>query len=87
MGKRYQNCFLNPFTPKSDLIDFTLSNARQFYSSKGNPLGVKGLTPERYSEFSLDPIMWESSKPPPPCKENLFLSANGVIMELKKLIE
>ena len=25
----------NPFTPKSDLIDFTLSNARQFYSSKG----------------------------------------------------
>ena len=22
---------LNPFTPKSDLIDFTLPNARQFY--------------------------------------------------------
>ena len=34
---------LNPFTPKSDLIDFTLSNARRFYSSKGDPLGVKGL--------------------------------------------
>ena len=33
----------NPFTPKSDLIDFTLSNARRFYSSKGDPLGVKGL--------------------------------------------
>ena len=32
-----------PFTPKSDLIDFTLSHARQFYSSKGDPLGVKGL--------------------------------------------
>ena len=32
-----------PFTPKSDLIDFNLSNARRFYSSKGNPLGVKGL--------------------------------------------
>ena len=32
----------NPFRSKSDLIDFTLSNARQFYSSKG-PLGVKGL--------------------------------------------
>ena len=28
--------------PKSDLIDFTLSNARRFYSSKGDPLGVKG---------------------------------------------
>ena len=34
---------MNPFTPKSDFIDFTLSNARQFYSSKGDPLGVKGL--------------------------------------------
>ena len=27
------------------LIDFTLSNARQFYSSMGNPLGWKGLIP------------------------------------------
>ena len=35
---------VNPFTPKSDLIDFTLSNARQFYSSKLDPSGVKGLT-------------------------------------------
>ena len=26
------------------LINFTLSNARQFYSSMGNPLGWKGLT-------------------------------------------
>ena len=34
---------LNPFTSKSDFIDFTLSNARRFYSSKGDPLGVKGL--------------------------------------------
>ena len=34
---------INPFTPKSDLIDFTLSNARRFYSSKGDPLGEKGL--------------------------------------------
>ena len=25
------------------LIDFTLSNARRFYSSKGNPLNGKGL--------------------------------------------
>ena len=35
---------LTLFTPKSGLIDFTLSNARRFYSSKGDPLGVKGLT-------------------------------------------
>ena len=27
------------------LIDFTLSNARRFYSSMGNPLAVKGLIP------------------------------------------
>ena len=33
---------INPLHPKSDL-DFTLSNARQFYSSKGDPLGLKGL--------------------------------------------
>ena len=32
----------NPFSPKSDLVDFTLSNASRFYSSKGDPLGVKG---------------------------------------------
>ena len=34
---------INPFTPKSDLIDFPLSNARRFYSSKGDPSGMKGL--------------------------------------------
>ena len=33
----------NPFNPKSDLIDFTLSSTRQFYLSKGDHLGVKGL--------------------------------------------
>ena len=26
------------------LIDFTLSDARRFYSSMGNPLAAKGLT-------------------------------------------
>ena len=35
--------FLNSFTAKIDFIDFTLSKARQFYSSKGDPLEVKGL--------------------------------------------
>ena len=33
---------VNPFTPKSDLIDFTLSNTRRFCPSKGDPSGVKG---------------------------------------------
>ena len=33
----------NPFTPKSDFIDFTLYNARRFYSLKRDSLGVKGL--------------------------------------------
>ena len=30
--------------PNSDLIDFTLCNARRFYSSKGDLLEVKGLS-------------------------------------------
>ena len=35
---------LNPLLPGSDrLIDFTLSNAIRFYSSKGDPLGLKEL--------------------------------------------
>ena len=38
-----QGWLLNPFTPKRDLIDFTLPNARRFYSSKGDCLVVKGL--------------------------------------------
>ena len=29
--------------PRVPAIDFTLSNARRFYSSMGNPTGVKGL--------------------------------------------
>ena len=32
----------NPFTPKSDLIDFTLSNARRFV--KARPLGSERVT-------------------------------------------
>ena len=48
-----EHCFLyhlirslylvNPFSAKDVLIDFTLSNARRFYASKGNPLALKGL--------------------------------------------
>ena len=34
---------LNPFNPKSNLTDFTLCNARQFYLSKGDSMGLKGL--------------------------------------------
>ena len=34
---------LKPFTTKDVLIDFTLSNARRFYPSKGDPLVAKGL--------------------------------------------
>ena len=38
---------VNPLTAEwaiTALIDFTLSNARRFYSSKGNPLDGKGLS-------------------------------------------
>lgn len=42
-GESLKGGIFNPFSPKSDFIDFTLSNARRFYSSKGDPLGIKGL--------------------------------------------
>ena len=45
---------INPFTPKSDFIDFTLSNARRFYSSKGDSLGVKGLRPGNQASFPVE---------------------------------
>ena len=35
--------FINPLHPRSLLIDFTPSNARQIYLSKGELLGLKGL--------------------------------------------
>ena len=33
---------INPLLPEGDL-QILLSNARRFYSSKGDPLGLKGL--------------------------------------------
>ena len=39
----YSVGLFNPFTAKGNLIDFTLSNVNRFYSSKGDPLAVKGL--------------------------------------------
>ena len=36
--------------PRVPLTDFTLSNARRFYSSMGNPMGVKGLTTARFTQ-------------------------------------
>ena len=41
--KKFKNYLLNPFTPKSDFVDFTLSITRQFYSSIGDPYGSEGL--------------------------------------------
>ena len=52
-SERVKKLSLNPFTPKSDLIDFTLSNARRFYSSKGDPLGVKGLSMIKFRAYGV----------------------------------
>ena len=42
------------------LIDFTLHNARQFYSSMGNPLGGKGLTTSKTNNYvTINPLPWE----------------------------
>ena len=48
---------MNPFKPKSELIDFTLSNARRFYSSNGDPFGVKGL---KNSSLLINPFKLKS---------------------------
>ena len=48
----------NPLTAEPALralIDFTLSNARRFYLSKGNPLDGKGLT---HLQNYLDPTLY-----------------------------
>ena len=45
-NKKIKKKTLNPLTAEwalRALIDFTLSNARGFYSSMGNPLDGKGL--------------------------------------------
>ena len=48
------------------LIDFTLSNARQFYSSMGNPLGWKELTTWKAKNFvPVNPF-------PPECQITLI---------------
>ena len=47
IGKKHSFHVINPLPAEwalRALIDFTLSNARRFYSSKGNPLDEKGLT-------------------------------------------
>ena len=45
---------VNPLTAEwalRSIIDFTLSNARRFYSSMGNPLDGKGLKSFRWHEW------------------------------------
>jgi len=39
------------------LIDLTLSNARQFYSSIGNPLGVQGLSCDLKDTIELEHLI------------------------------
>ena len=43
------------------VIDFTLSNARRFYSSTGNPLAVKGLTTSALTSHSINLVSLTSS--------------------------
>ena len=46
----YMYASLTLSLPRVILIDFTLSNARRFYSSMGNPTGVKGLTTAGFTQ-------------------------------------
>ena len=40
-----------PYECQMALIDFTLSNARRFYLSMGNPLGWKGLMTRKAKDY------------------------------------
>ena len=42
-SKGLKNYLPQPFPAQDQLIDFTLSNVRRFYSTNGDPLGSKGL--------------------------------------------
>ena len=51
----FEATFFNPLTAEwalRALIDFTLSNARRFYSSKGNPLDGKGSRTSKMSQLT-----------------------------------
>ena len=53
IDKKHSFHVINPLTAEwvlMALIDFTLSNARRFYSSKGNPLDEKGLTTSKIKQ-------------------------------------
>ena len=52
---------LNPLTAEwalRALIDFTLSNARRFYSSMGNPLAEKGLSKQQQQHQQWALFAW-----------------------------
>ena len=64
LSDNFQFFLLNPLTAEwalRALIDFTLSNARRFYSSMGNPLDGKGLTTSK-TMYPLNPPLLNSSK-------------------------
>ena len=46
---------LNPFTPKSHFVEFTLPNARRFYSVNRRPLGSKRVISSKsdFKDFTL----------------------------------
>ena len=65
------------------LIDFTLSNARRFYSSMGNPFGLKGLkqisfSSEQHVLLSSVTLTWSGI-----CS-NRVMTRNGLSTSYKK---
>ena len=56
---KLNTCF-NAFTAVGALttpIDFTLSNARRFYSAMGNPLAVQGLTTSKTTSPAINNVL------------------------------
>ena len=70
------------------LIDFTLSNTKRFYSSVGNPLGVRGLrrhnkTPgDTYTNLHQSYYAAEKDKINI-CSANIIFVFEGQVKEIK----
>ena len=76
------NKHLNPFSAKDVLIDFTLSNARRVYSSKGNPLALKGLKTISLNPFSAKDVLIDITL----SNVRRFYSSKGNPLALKGLM-
>ena len=84
---------VNPLLPKSDLQillcltpeDFTLSKTQRFYSSKGDPLGLKGLRDSWQKNHEVDWCQYTAEMLPPSTLLAVPLESMGTPPKLLRL--